>query len=61
VIIFGRVMGSVAGRRVSLQSTSHVEGDVHHQALILEQGAFFEGKSVRSEGPLAAPPMTVPR
>ncbi len=61
VVIFGRVMGTVAGRRVSLQSTSHVEGDVHHQALVLEQGAFFEGKSVRSDDPLAgAPPTTVP-
>jgi len=60
VVIFGQVMGSVSGRRVSLQSTSRVEGDVHHQALILEQGAFFEGKSVRSEDPLASPPMSVP-
>jgi cytoskeletal protein CcmA (bactofilin family) len=52
VVIFGQVMGSVGGRRVSLQSTSRVEGDVYHQALILEQGAFFEGKSVRSDDPL---------
>jgi cytoskeletal protein CcmA (bactofilin family) len=42
--------------RVSLQSTSHVEGDVYHQALVMEQGAFFEGKSTRSDDPLAAPP-----
>jgi cytoskeletal protein CcmA (bactofilin family) len=45
-------MGSVRGLRVSLQSTSHVEGDVYHQALVIEQGAYFEGKSTRSENPL---------
>jgi len=56
LIIFGQVMGLVRGRRVSLQSTSRVEGDVHHQLLILEQGAFFEGKSIRSDDPLALPP-----
>lgn len=58
IVIFGQVMGSVGGRRVSLQSTSRVEGDVYHQALILEQGAFFEGKSVRSDDPLVASPAT---
>jgi cytoskeletal protein CcmA (bactofilin family) len=52
VVVLGHVMGSVRGLRVSLQSTSHVEGDVYHQALVIEQGAYFEGKSTRSENPL---------
>jgi cytoskeletal protein CcmA (bactofilin family) len=56
LIVFGQVMGLVRGRRVSLQSTSRVEGDVYHQLLILEQGAYFEGKSIRSDDPLALPP-----
>ena len=58
VVIFGQVVGSVGGRCVSLQSTSRIEGDVYHQVLVLEQGAFFEGKSVRSDDPLAGPPPT---
>jgi cytoskeletal protein CcmA (bactofilin family) len=49
-------MGSVRGLRISLQSASHMEGDVYHQALVMEQGAFFEGKSNRSDDPLADPP-----
>ncbi len=53
VVVRGHVMGSIRGRRVMLQSTSHVEGDVYHQALSIEQGAFFEGKSRRSQDPLA--------
>jgi len=51
VVVRGHVMGSIRGKRVMLQSTSHVEGDVFHQALAIEQGAFFEGKSRRSEDP----------
>ena len=53
VVVRGHVMGSIRGKRVMLQSTSHVEGDVFHQALSIEQGAFFEGKSRRSEDPTA--------
>ena len=53
IVVRGHVMGSVRGRRVMLQSSSHVEGDIYHQALAIEQGAFFEGQSRRSEDPLA--------
>lgn len=53
VIVRGTVMGSVRGRSVALQSTSKVEGDVYHQSLSIEQGAYFEGKSRRMDDPLA--------
>lgn len=53
VIVRGRVVGSVRGHRVTLQSSSHVEGDIFHQSLAIEQGAYFEGKSRRSEDPIA--------
>ncbi len=53
VVVRGHVMGSVRGRKVMLQASSHVEGDVHHQSLAIEQGAYFEGKSRRSDDPLA--------
>jgi len=48
VIVRGHVIGTVYGRRVMLQTTSVVEGDVYHQSLSIEQGAMFEGKSRRS-------------
>jgi cytoskeletal protein CcmA (bactofilin family) len=53
VVIRGHVMGSVRGRRVMLQSSSHVEGDIFHSSLAIEQGAFFEGKSRRSDDPMS--------
>ena len=49
VIVRGRVEGTINGARLSLQSTSHVEGDIVHKSLVIEQGAYFEGKS-RREG-----------
>ena len=52
VVVRGKVNGSVRGLRVTLQAQSHVEGDIHHQSLAIEQGAYFEGKSRRSDDPL---------
>ena len=51
VVVRGHVMGSIRGKRVTLQSCSHVEGDIYHQSLAIEQGADFEGKSRRTEDP----------
>jgi cytoskeletal protein CcmA (bactofilin family) len=31
---------------------SHVEGDIYHQSLALEQGAYFEGRSRRCDDPM---------
>lgn len=53
VVVRGRVVGSIRGLRVTLQAQSHVEGDIYHQSLAIEQGAYFEGKSRRSDDPLA--------
>jgi cytoskeletal protein CcmA (bactofilin family) len=52
-IIRGHVLGTVRGKRVLLQNSSHVEGDIYHQTVAIEQGAFFEGKSRRSDDPTA--------
>lgn len=53
VVVRGRVVGSIRGLRVTLQADSHVEGDVYHQSLAIEQGAYFEGKSRRADDPTA--------
>ena len=53
VAIRGRVIGSVRANRVQLSSTSHVEGDIFHQALAVETGAFFEGNCRHSDNPMS--------
>jgi cytoskeletal protein CcmA (bactofilin family) len=54
VMVRGRLIGSVRGRRVILHSSAHVEGDVFHKDLAMEQGAYFDGESRRSDDPMAA-------
>jgi cytoskeletal protein CcmA (bactofilin family) len=48
VVVSGKVSGAICARTVTLQSTSEVEGDVHHMALTIERGAAFEGRSRRA-------------
>jgi len=52
-VIRGEVMGSIRSKRVMLQAQSRVEGDIYHQTLAIEQGAYFEGKSRRTDDPTA--------
>jgi cytoskeletal protein CcmA (bactofilin family) len=53
VVVRGHIVGSIRGLRITLQAQSHVEGDIFHQSLAIEQGAYFEGTSRRSDNPLA--------
>ncbi len=58
VVVRGSLNGSIRGLRVTLQAQSRVEGDIYHQSLSIEQGAYFEGKSRRSEDPVSVPEET---
>lgn len=40
----GRVIGNVEGKAVRLLQTAHVEGDVTHEQLSIDVGAFFQGR-----------------
>ena len=53
VVVRGRLIGSVRALRVTLQAKSHVEGNLFHKTLSIEQDTHFEGESRPSEDPLA--------
>ncbi len=53
VAVSGRVTGPIYGLRVSLRPSCHVEGSLYHQSLLIEQGAYFEGRSRYSDDPIA--------
>ena len=53
VVVRGTVQGSIRGNSVTFQANSHIEGDVFHRSLAIEQGAYFEGKSRRSDDPMS--------
>jgi cytoskeletal protein CcmA (bactofilin family) len=47
VIVRGKISGVIRGVTVTLQSSSRVEGDIHHLSLAIEQGAEFDGRCRR--------------
>src|SRR5262245_53118890 len=51
VVVRGQIAGVIRGVMVTLQSTSHVEGDIHHMSLAIEQGAEFDGRCRRASDP----------
>jgi cytoskeletal protein CcmA (bactofilin family) len=48
----GKVIGRIRARKVQLCGSSHVEGDILHEAFAVEAGAFFEGNIRHSDNPL---------
>lgn len=48
VVVNGRVEGPIRGGEVVLKSRAHVVGDIQHQRLSIELGAYFEGRSICS-------------
>ena len=59
IVVRGRVEGGISARKVSLSSTCHVEGNILHEALAVEIGAYFEGNCRHSDNPLANAPENV--
>jgi cytoskeletal protein CcmA (bactofilin family) len=53
VEVRGRVTGTITAKQVRLYGACHVDGDITHEQLAIETGAFFEGRSLRLQRPLA--------
>lgn len=56
----GRVAGSITARELVILRTARIEGDVHYDALTIEQGAQVEGRFARREEKPAARPQSPP-
>jgi len=48
------VTGAITARELVILKTAHIEGDVHYDALTIEQGAQVEGRFARREEKPAA-------
>lgn len=59
--IRGRVIGSVTAKQVRLYGTSYVDGDITHEQLAMETGAFFQGRSLKFQRPAAPAPQPAPQ
>ena len=56
VVVLGEVNGSIYAKYLVLRTASTVEGQIYHEALVLESGCFFEGKSRRYSNPVSLAP-----
>jgi cytoskeletal protein CcmA (bactofilin family) len=57
VVVDGEVEGPIQGGDVILKSRAHVVGDIQHQSLAVEKGAYFEGRSMEVNGANEVQPM----
>ncbi len=51
----GRVIGSITAAQVRLYGAAHVDGDIAHDQLTMESGAFFQGRSLKLPRAQAGP------
>lgn len=53
IIVAGSVNGEIRGQSVVLAATAKVVGDIHHQSLAIDAGAFLQGlcKRMAAEQP----------
>jgi cytoskeletal protein CcmA (bactofilin family) len=59
VEVRGRVIGTIKAKVVRLAATACVEGDITHEQLSVENGAYFEGRSQKMQ-PTSADAAVVP-
>ncbi|MDJ0642627.1 MAG: polymer-forming cytoskeletal protein [Erythrobacter sp.] len=58
----GKVVGSITAKELVILKSARIEGDVHYDALTIEQGAQVDGRfspNARSKAPAAAAPKPV--
>ena len=51
----GRVIGTITSKQVRLYGTAYVDGDITHEQLAIDSGAFFQGRSLKFQRPANAP------
>ena len=51
----GHVHGNIEGKAVRLLETAHVEGDITHEQLSIDVGAFFQGRCAQFRPPVVQP------
>jgi cytoskeletal protein CcmA (bactofilin family) len=47
LVIKGRIIGPVYGKKVRFGATARVEGDTFHETIAIEDGAYYEGSIKR--------------
>ena len=53
LVIKGRIIGPVFGKKVRFGSSARVEGDTFHETIAIEDGAYYEGSIRRHSSELS--------
>ncbi len=48
-LIAGRVIGSIKANHVTVWACAHVEGEIWHDDIMIEEGAFVDAKLIEAE------------
>ncbi len=48
VEVRGRIVGAVNGKQVKLFATAYVDGDISHEQLSIDVGAYFQGRCLQA-------------
>ena len=57
LVIKGRIIGPVFGKKVRFGASARVEGDTFHETIAIEDGAYYEG-SIRRHSNVSDTPNT---
>ena len=57
LVIKGRIIGPVFGKKVRFGASARVEGDTFHETIAIEDGAYYEG-SIRRQSNVSDTPNT---
>ena len=52
----GKIVGTLNAKQVRLYGSAYVDGDITHEQLAMETGAFFQGRSLKFQRPAPAAP-----
>ncbi|TPD62972.1 polymer-forming cytoskeletal protein [Emcibacter nanhaiensis] len=52
VIVKGSISGQIKGRNIRLEKSAKVKGDIMHETLSVEAGAFVEGSLTHRDNPM---------
>ena len=55
LVIKGRIIGPVFGKKVRFGSSARVEGDTFHETIAIEDGAYYEGSIKRHSNETTTP------
>ncbi|MGI9386022.1 MAG: bactofilin family protein [Methyloligellaceae bacterium] len=56
VEIYGSAAGEIYANTITIKGSGHVEAELNYKSIVIEPGAYFEGRSRRHKNPIGLSP-----